>query len=156
MSSIRSVSAKRKARVQLRWNSTIAVQAKPTISRPKSPRKVVVPSKLKASTPIKRKGRKPSDTLRIYGTPARVGWVQSQPSVVSGKGPCENVHVKTGGTGRKADACWIVPLTHAEHRELHRRGQLTFEAKYGIDLAACAITTEAAWQERTRHGELPW
>ena len=71
------------------------------------------------------------------------GWNEK---TASGAGPCVNAHVKTGGTGRKADARWIVPLTAAEHDELHRIGQRSFEAKHGIDLAFQAAIIDARWE----------
>lgn len=83
---------------------------------------------------------------RAYGSLDRVEWVRSLPSVASGKRPCVNAHVRTGGMGRKADARWIVPLTWEEHERLHRRGPAWFETTYGIDLDAKAAETEVAWQ----------
>ncbi len=66
----------------------------------------------------------------------------------------EAAHATTGGMGRKSDAKWLVPLTgrlapyvgrgpiHQDaeglHRELHRIGIKSFEAKYGVDLRAIA------------------
>lgn len=83
---------------------------------------------------------------REYGTEERVEWVRWLPSVVSGKKPCVNAHVRTGGTSYKADACWIVPLTNDEHHELHQHGIKTFSAKYNIDLDAAARMVELQWQ----------
>ena len=62
----------------------------------------------KSRTPIKRvnRKRKASEFARCYGSKARVEWVKQQPSVVSGARPCVNAHVRNGGAGRKADACW--------------------------------------------------
>jgi hypothetical protein len=97
--------------------------------------------------PVNRK-RKAKEWERAYGSEERVRWIQYLPSVVSGQTPCENAHVKTGGTGRKADACWIVPLTTAEHRELHDCGPETFQARHEIDLIEQARLTEQAWRER--------
>jgi cell division inhibitor SulA len=84
--------------------------------------------------------------VRAYGSEARVAWVRSLPSVVTGMRPCVNAHVRSGGTGRKADACWIVPLTGEEHAELHRIGQRSFAAKYRIDLETKAADIERLWQ----------
>ena len=53
---------------------------------------------------------------------------------MSGRTPCVGHHVRGGGVGRKAGYEWIVPLTWEEHEELHRIGQQTFEARYGVDL----------------------
>lgn len=89
--------------------------------------------------------------LRAYGSEERVQWVQQQLSVATGKYGCVNAHTETGGTSRKADFETIVPLTWAEHEELHQHGQRTFEAKYGIDLKAAAADTQRRWliHERT-------
>jgi len=94
---------------------------------------------------------------RVYGSKARVEWIQSLPSVASGKGPCVNAHVTPdnglpSGTGRKADARWIVPLTAVEHHELHQRGELTFQALYGVNLAGKAREIDAEW--RILNGEV--
>ena len=99
--------------------------------------------------------RKRSEFQRAFGGAARVLWVQSQLSVVSGYRPCVCAHVRTGGAGRRADAKWIVPLTDAEHRELHQIGKDSFEAKYGVDLEAAAKATDEAWQLRGAEGDTP-
>lgn len=100
----------------------------------------------KPATVKKAEKRRRREWLRTYGSEDRVLWVAQQPSIASGALGCENVHVRTGGMGRKADACWIVPLTPAEHRELHRIGIRSFEQKYQVDLDFEARATEAAWQ----------
>lgn len=87
---------------------------------------------------------------RAYGSEERVKWVQSLPSVVSGNGPCVNAHVPDpngpSGMGRKSDARWIVPLTLAEERELHRVGIETFQRRHRVDLQAKAREIEARWR----------
>ena len=87
---------------------------------------------------------------RSFGSEERVYWISRHPSIVSGKIPCENAHVRTGGVGRKADSKWIVPLTFEEHQELHQKGQRTFEAKYGVNLIECAERIEKEWQSWTK------
>jgi len=77
---------------------------------------------------------------RKYDSLEFIGWTHESPSVASGQSPCVCAHVTpdTGlptGTGRKADACWIVPLTSKEHDEIHQHGERTFEAKYNLNLA---------------------
>lgn len=90
--------------------------------------------------------RKAAEWKRVYGSEERVEWISRQPSVVSGKTPCQNAHIKSGGMGRKADSCWIVALTAEEHAEIHNQGIRSFEAKYGIDLTAAAVATEMKWR----------
>ncbi len=92
---------------------------------------------------------------RVYGSVDRVHWIKRLPSIVSGRAPCENVHVKSGGMGRKADACWIIPLTSWEHRDLHQHGPTKFFEIYGrvIDLEAAAVETERRWQEHLAKGD---
>ena len=90
--------------------------------------------------------------LRVYGSVDRTEWIARHPSVVSRGGPCVNAHVRTGGVGRKADACWIVPLTWDEHNELHQHGVKTFEAKYSVNLAALA--EQIAAEREAESGEL--
>ena len=92
--------------------------------------------------------RRKREWKRAYGSPSRVQWIAWQPSIVSGLRPCENAHVRNGGMGRKADARWIVPLTAAEHRELHKIGVATFSKTYDVDLEALAISTNAAWEAK--------
>lgn len=108
---------------------------------------------MKRTKPIKRTAvkkvnpeRRKREFARCYGSPSRVQWIAWQPSVVSGLRPCENAHVRNGGTGRKADARWIVPLTPAEHRELHRVGKVTFEYTHGVDLDYLAELTNDDWE----------
>ena len=105
-------------------------------------------AQLRRATPVKARNttRRAREFVRAYGGVSRVLWVQRQPSVVSGKGPCENCHVAADGAGRKADARWIVPLTFDEHRLLHAIGKASFEALTGVDLDAAAVATECAWQ----------
>lgn len=104
-----------------------------------------------ARSPVVRvnRARKTREWVRAHGSPERVAWIKTLPSVASGTGPCENVHVRGGGGSRKADACWIVPLTRREHRvELHVWGKQTFERHYGISLDDCAAAINAEWERR--------
>lgn len=107
---------------------------------------------LKARAPMKRRtgntARKRAAFERTYGGDARVEWVKARECLVCGASPCENVHVKSGGKGRKADACWIVALCPAHHHELHQHGANTFEVKYRIDLQVQAMLTDIIWQRQ--------
>ena len=96
---------------------------------------------------VKRKNvKRAKETFeRCYGSAERAAFVQRLPSVVSGTGPCENVHVRGGGASYKADAKWIVPMTKAEHAELHQIGKRTFEQKYALHLDELAEETDAAY-----------
>jgi hypothetical protein len=82
---------------------------------------------------------------REYHSDAFVRWIRSLPSVASGHGPCVAAHTENDGKSRKGSWKTIVPLTDTEHREEHQHGRQTFEAKYGIDIKACAARTAAAW-----------
>lgn len=86
---------------------------------------------------------------RAYYSIERVEWVQRQRSIVSGRRPCVNAHVKNGGKGLKGSYIWIVPLTDIEHKELdgqvHAGGRKTFERKYNIDLLDAARETQERW-----------
>ena len=94
--------------------------------------------------PVARK--KPDNWARAYGSPSRVRWICSLPSIISGMSPCVNAHTRNGGIGRKADYAFIVPLTQAEHDELHQHGVGTFERKYHVNLEQRARTIEAHWK----------
>ncbi len=104
----------------------------------------------KTRTTIKKRNakRKKSEFARAYGSEQRVAWVKRQRCIVSGQhsSTVENVHVRGGGGSRKADACWIVPMTAAHHRLLHQQGKRTFEAYYKVDLDKAARWTECRWQ----------
>ena len=82
-----------------------------------------------------------------YGPPGFVEWIREQPSVASGKGPCEAAHTEIRGAKLKGHWTTIVPLTRTEHiGELHQSmGQQTFQQHYGIDLEACAAGTQRLW-----------
>jgi hypothetical protein len=58
-------------------------------------------TELRRHTPLRsfNRKRKAKEWKRAYGSEERVKWIQRQPSVVSGRRPCENAHVRTGGTG---------------------------------------------------------
>lgn len=93
--------------------------------------------------------RRKREWLRAYGSPERCDFVSSLPCVgCRVEGNCENVHIKSGGKGRKADARFIVPGCHdCHHNELHAHGRASFEAKFGVDLDVAAAETEALWQK---------
>lgn len=93
--------------------------------------------------------RKAKEFARAYGGGERVTFVRALPCLVCGRAstaPCENAHIVTGGMGRKADAALIVPLCSPHHQSLHARGRAPFEDRYGVDLGAAAVETEAKWQ----------
>ena len=131
------------------------------MSGPRKPRKCLPPR----SAPLSRSWVKPPRTAAIarkkkrtaaqerakhehdYGPPGFVEWIREQPSVASGKGPCEAAHTKIRGAKLKGHWTTIVPLTRQEHiGELHQSmGPQTFERHYGIDLASCAFDTHVRW-----------
>lgn len=99
--------------------------------------------------------KKRAEWERAHDSEAFVLWTQGRMSVASGlRGcVCHHVHPDVGlpvGGGRKADACWIVPITKDEHRELHgiNGGEKTFEAKWDINLADEAREHWAKWRKR--------
>jgi len=99
-------------------------------------------------TPLKKTNpkRRAASFDRAYGSTERVEWVQRQPCVNCGKTPSENAHVRTGGTSRKADACWIAPLCAVCHADLHQFGIKTFQTVMGLDLDHEAAITDARWE----------
>lgn len=111
---------------------------------------------LKRKSPVRKvnQKRRASEFARCYHSKERVAWVQRQPCVVCTLSPCDNAHIRTGGTGRKAGYRQIVPLCSPFydedgcHRYLHAIGRASFERTYGIDLVAAAAETERRWQLR--------
>lgn len=94
--------------------------------------------------------RRKSELARCYGSRERVEWVKAQRCICRTticEGPSENAHIKTGGTGRKADADQIVPLCHNHHVILHTEGVIWFQNLYSIDLDAAARATADAWEQ---------
>lgn len=74
--------------------------------------------------------------MTIHRSEIYKAWIRTQPSIVSGRTPCEAHHediLKSGGTGCKGHDCQCIPLTAEEHRERHQTGKDTFYNKYGID-----------------------
>ena len=109
-------------------------------SRPKRGK----PPRRRTALKAQNRKRHAKEWTRAYHSPARVRWVAAQPCAVCGMTPSENAHIRTGGMGRKADYCFIVPMCSRAHRDLHRVGSSAFA---GLDLPALARQTEARWQE---------
>ena len=100
---------------------------------------------------IKKKARSEKRSLehqRAFGGETRLAWIKAQPCLVVSctARPSENCHVRTGGTGRRADAKWIVPACKGHHAEMHR-GQKSFERLYGVDLQALAAQYDQTFRE---------
>lgn len=91
-------------------------------------------------------GRLKSDAYRA--------WVRALPSVVSGA-PADDPHhpyeVGFKGGGTKVPDWWCIPLTRAEHEELHRDVG-AWEAKHGSQLEHALMTLTRAIAE----GVLTW
>ena len=88
---------------------------------------------------------------RAHDSEEFLSWTRERVSVASGLRGCICHHVRNvggpTGAGRKPDACWIVPLTDEEHRELHYHGERTFERNWEINLADEAREHWAKWRE---------
>jgi hypothetical protein len=125
-------------------------------------------SRIARKTPLRSSGRltpknrsaadKAEKFAREYGSKDRVAWVKSKPCLVSGQAPSENAHTRNGGMGRKGPPESIVPLAPAYHRELHRIGIRSFEAKYANRLCFCSLArwaeiVEQAWQYHRAQAE---
>ena len=119
-------------------------------------------SKPKARKPINPRNAKRAakNQERAYGS--KRAWIVAQPCAVCGysAGPCDPAHAKGDGAGLKSSSRFLVPLcpirptaegnpTPCEgcHRESHRIGVQSFEAKHGVDLLALADHYETLWQE---------
>lgn len=112
-----------------------------------------------ARTTMVRRPRTMAETVRAHGDVERREWMKRQPCVICGRVPSDAAHVKTGGTGRKADAQLTAPLCsdtacerghHSEYDgRKHAGGKRTFEAKYGVDMLDEARKCQArydAWR----------
>ena len=109
---------------------------------------------IKRKVPLRKcnKPRQNKEFLRAYHSDAFVRFTRESKSVVSGHTPCVCAHVTPNsdgpsGMGRKPDAKWVVPLTDAEHKELHQHGRRSFEDKYGRDIELDAMTHWSRWRE---------
>lgn len=94
--------------------------------------------------------RRAKETEAVKSAP-HLDFIRSLPSVLSGRSPCEAAHINFAdrrygkperGKGTKADDCWTLPLTAAEHRDgpnaQHRTGnEERWWTEQGID--ACAL-----------------
>lgn len=85
-------------------------------------------------------------------------YVKSLPSCVSGLPADDPHHIKnyaalTGsGAGIKGDDIFVIPLTRAEHAELHQVGAVVWECDHGSQLEFCLQTIGQA----LRDGVLKW
>lgn len=89
---------------------------------------------------------------RVFGSPERVRWVQSQDCLFCGATPCDNAHVTNGGMGRKAGYEYIIPACTKNrdgcHWEMdHGMGKKAMERKYGLNLREEARRIEELWEE---------
>lgn len=104
--------------------------------------------------PMKKRRRKPSETLRIYGTPERRAWVKSMGCAACGVyGYSENAHLLgNGGMSRKGDCTEIGPLCgpHMSYVGCHRlfdRHRSKFDARFPrFNPEEVAAMTERRWQ----------
>ena len=112
------------------------------------PRKKATRKKRTPAQRLAEQDKHDEEFARTFGSEERVAWVRATPCPVRGCGavPSENHHAKGGGTARRADAHWIVPLCHTHHAELHQHGANTFEVTHRIDLDTLAGITEIRWQ----------
>jgi hypothetical protein len=75
--------------------------------------------------------------------PAHLAWLRTQPCCVP---TCTNMNIQAhhvrsaanSGTGLRPPDSSAVAMCRVHHHEGHSTGWRTFEAKYGIDLAALA------------------
>lgn len=112
------------------------------------PKAAPTPKKEPKRIPSRNVKRHKAEWKRAFHSAERADFIQQMPCIVTGRGPCENVHVKGGGVRRKADYVLVVPMIAEKHREMHRIGQKTFEALYNLNFAELAEEAERAWRER--------
>jgi hypothetical protein len=101
--------------------------------------------------------RRAKEFARAYGLSERVEFVKSLPCCVANSecaGVIENMHVRGGGAGRKANAESVAPGCSFHHAELHAIGVASFTMKYAVDLDHEARRTAELWEGRGRRSEM--
>jgi hypothetical protein len=128
-------------------------------------RKSRKPIAKKTSIKKRNRNRHAKNHVRSHGESPRIEFVKALPCLVCGYSPCEVAHVGNGGMSRKSDASKTVPLCgmgwrrvgrtdaiwEGHHRESHRFGIETFQAKYGVNMEDEAAKVEAKWQDVQSH-----
>ncbi len=85
--------------------------------------------------------------------PDHIAWIHKLPSVISGQMGCEAAHINFAdrrfgkperGKSKKADDCWVLPLTVLEHRDgpdaQHKTGkEREWWERQGIDATTLAM-----------------
>ena len=103
--------------------------------------------------------RKAREFARCYHSEERVRFVKTLPCVACLPSrvptePSENAHIPSrSGVGRKGDYDQIVPLCRPHHSVLHETVPLVFEDTYYVNLAFCAVATEARWQSWQKYAD---
>jgi hypothetical protein len=100
-------------------------------------------------TRTRTKAERETKFQREYGSPERVEWIAQHGCLACGRTPSENAHTANGGMSRKGPPESIAPLCHTHHRELHRVGVRTFEARHAFMLSHLTLVQWAAWCERS-------
>ena len=100
--------------------------------------------------------RAPTPTKVRRSFPGHRAWVRRHHCCVPGcdRRDIECAHVRggaDGGIGLKPSDRWAISLCSRHHAEQHAIGEQSFEAKYGIDLAALA----RLFARRSPHYRLP-
>jgi hypothetical protein len=110
-------------------------------------RKTPLPPR-KSRIPRVNRQRKSKNWTRAYGSVERVQFVAALPCAVLMclEAVSENAHIIPGGTGRRADAKYIIPLCTFHHRQIHTIGRASFERAYRINIFEAAERTDAAWR----------
>jgi len=75
-----------------------------------------------------------------------LAWVRKQPSVISGRCPCDAHHIiahGAGGMGTKPPDLFTFPLTRDEHAGIHHDTQ-EWERRHGQQWRFVALTIERA------------
>lgn len=95
---------------------------------------------LKNRKGLRRRPRKPSEFRRVYGGPLRVKWQKARCCDFCGAPPpTEMAHIKNGGMGRKANACFTVSACRSCHHELDQGiGKRGMERRHNVDLLEMA------------------
>lgn len=99
------------------------------------------------------KAERESKFAAEYGSVERRDWIAGHGCLACARTPCDNAHTWNRGKGLKGPPESIVPLCREHHRQAHRIGVQSFEAKHARMLVG---RTLRSWAETFAHAWTTW